>query len=123
MSCPSDIHASINENSSALVNWTFPVAIDNSNQAPQITVSPAGVTSPYTIYTSTGITYTATDASGNKDECSFQVFLEGQKIILNEEVYLRSRGLDWLKILWTERQSYPIKNATLPSTSPNFLKI
>ena len=105
MSCPSDIRASINENSSASVNWTFPVAIDNSNQAPQITVSPAGVTSPYTIYTSTFIAYTATDASGNKDECSFQVFLEGQKITLNEEAYLRSRGLDRLKILWTERQS------------------
>ena len=105
MSCPSDIRASINGNSSASVNWTFPVAIDNSNQAAQITVSPAGVTSPYTIYTSTVIAYTATDASGNKDECSFQVFLEGQKITLNEEAYLRSRGLDWLKILWTERQS------------------
>ena len=82
MSCPSDIRASINGNSSASVNWTFPVAIDNSNQAPQITVSPAGVTSPYTIYTSTVIAYTATDASGNKDECSFQVFLEGQKLPL-----------------------------------------
>ena len=80
MSCPSDIFASITKNSSASVNWTFPVAIDNSNQAPQITVSPAGVTSPYTFYTSTVITYTATDASGNKDECSFKVSLQGQKI-------------------------------------------
>ena len=80
MSCPSDIFASITENSSASVNWTFPVATDNSNQAPQITVSPVGVTSPYTFYTSTVITYTATDASGNKDKCSFEVFLKGQKI-------------------------------------------
>ena len=55
------------------------MATDNSNQAPQITVSPAGVTSPYTFYTSTVITYTATDASGNKDECSFEVSLQGQK--------------------------------------------
>ena len=81
MSCPSDIRASINDNSSASVNWTFPVATDNSNEAPQITVSPAGVTSPYTFYTSTVITYTATDASGNKDECSFEVSLQGQKIL------------------------------------------
>ncbi|CAH3141747.1 unnamed protein product [Porites lobata] len=76
MSCPSDIRASINDNSSASVNWTFPVATDNSNEAPQITVSPAGVTSPYTFYTSTVITYTATDASRNKDECSFEVSLQ-----------------------------------------------
>ena len=79
MSCPSDTFASITENLSVTVNWTFPVAIDNSNQAPQITVSPAGVTSPYTFYSSTVITYTATDASGNKDECSFKVALQGQK--------------------------------------------
>ena len=85
MSCPSDIRASINENSSALVNWTFPVATDNSNQAPQITVSPAGATSPYTFSLSTLITYTATDASGNKAECSFKVILQGQKVFLIEK--------------------------------------
>ena len=59
------------------------MATDNSNQAPHITVSPAGVTSPYTFYASTVITYTATDASGNKDDCSFEVSLQGQKILGN----------------------------------------
>ena len=56
------------------------MATDNSDQAPQITVSPVGVTSPHTFYSSTVITYTATDASGNMAECSFKVFLQGQKI-------------------------------------------
>ena len=78
MSCPSDIHASLNENSSASVNWTVPVALDNSNQVPQMTVSPRGITPPYTFHNNTIIVYTAKDASGNKKECSFRILLEGQ---------------------------------------------
>ena len=77
MSCPSDIRTSLSVNASALVNWKVPVALDNSNMAPQITVSPSGVTPPYTFYNNTLIVYTAKDASGNKKECSFRVLLEG----------------------------------------------
>ena len=77
LSCPSDIRANLGINSSVLVNWTIPVAVDNSNMAPQISVSPPGVAPPYTFYNNTNVVYTAKDPSGNKRKCSFKVLLEG----------------------------------------------
>ncbi|XP_015761109.1 PREDICTED: sushi, von Willebrand factor type A, EGF and pentraxin domain-containing protein 1-like isoform X1 [Acropora digitifera] len=76
LSCPSDIHANLGINSSVLVNWTIPVALDNSNMAPQISVSPPGVAPPYTFYSNTNVVYTAKDSSGNEKECSFRVLPE-----------------------------------------------
>ena len=77
LSCPSDIRANLGISSSVLVNWTIPVALDNSNMAPQISVSPPGVTPPYTFYNNTNIVYTAKDPSGLERKCSFRVLLEG----------------------------------------------
>lgn len=78
MRCPSDIRSSININSTALANWTEPVAMDNSNLEPTVTVIPAGITPPHTFNETTLVVYTATDESGNKDECKFKVMLEGK---------------------------------------------
>ncbi|XP_068737640.1 uncharacterized protein [Montipora capricornis] len=76
MSCPSDIHASLSVNSSASVNWTIPVAVDNSKVTPTMTVLPPGVAPPYTFLNTTLIVYTAKDAAGNERHCSFKVTLE-----------------------------------------------
>ena len=76
MRCPSDIRATINANATALVNWTQPVALDNSNLAPQVTVVPLGISPPHIFNKTTFIVYTARDASGNKEECSFKVVLD-----------------------------------------------
>ena len=77
LSCPSDIRTNVGVNSSVLVNWTIPVALDNSNMAPQISVSPLGVAPPYSFYNNTNVVYTAKDPSGNERKCSFRVLLEG----------------------------------------------
>jgi len=76
ISCPSDIRASININSTALVNWTEPVALDNSDLAPQVTVFPAGISPPHNFNKTTLVVYTARDSSGKEEECSFKVVLE-----------------------------------------------
>ena len=78
MSCPSDIRANINAHSTALVNWTKPVALDNSDLAPQVTVVPVGISAPHIFNRTTLIVYTARDASGNRGECSFRVVLIGE---------------------------------------------
>ena len=78
MRCPSDIRASINVNSTALANWTEPVALDNGNLGPQVTVAPPGISPPHKFNETTIVVYTARDASGNKKECSFKVVLEGE---------------------------------------------
>ena len=77
MRCPSDISANINLNATALLNWTEPVALDNSNLPPQLTVVPAGINPPHIFNKTTVIVYTARDASGNKKECSFRVVVKG----------------------------------------------
>lgn len=77
LSCPSDIRVSLSNTSSATLNWTIPIAVDNSKMKLVITVSPLGAIPPYTFHNSTLIVYTAIDAAGNKDECSFKVTLEG----------------------------------------------
>ncbi|XP_067016111.1 uncharacterized protein [Acropora muricata] len=76
LSCPSDIRANLGISSAVLVNWTIPVALDNSNTAPQISVSPPGVAPPYTFYNNTNIVYTAKDPRGLERKCSFRVLLE-----------------------------------------------
>ena len=78
MRCPSDIRANINENSTALVNWTEPVALDNSNMAPQLTIFPRGISPPHIFNDTVLVVYTARDASGNQKECSFRIILEGE---------------------------------------------
>jgi len=80
MSCPSDIRASIN-GSTALVNWTEPVALDNGDLPPQVTIVPEGISPPQTFNKTTLVVYTAMDSSGNKKECSFKVVLEGESEI------------------------------------------
>ena len=77
MRCPSDIRANIDANATALVNWTEPVPLDNSNLPPQVTVVPAGISPPHVFNKTTLIVYTAIDTSGNKRECSFRVVLKG----------------------------------------------
>jgi len=77
--CPSDVRANISEHSTALVNWTVPVALDNSKLSPNVTVVPAGISPPHIFNKTTLIVYTARDVSGNKNECSFRVVLEGEQ--------------------------------------------
>ena len=78
MNCPSDIRANISENSTALVNWIEPVAFDNSKLSPNVTVAPAGISPPHIFSKTTLVVYTARDASGNRNECSFRIVLEGE---------------------------------------------
>jgi len=78
MKCPSDIRAKINANATALVNWTEPVALDNGDLPPQVTVVPAEISPPHIFNKTTLIVYTARDASGNKKECSFRAVLKGE---------------------------------------------
>ena len=66
MGCPLDISVSLNENSTALANWSTPIALDNSNLAPQITISLRAVSLPHVFNGTTLVTYTAEDASGNR---------------------------------------------------------
>jgi len=61
-----------------LVNWTEPVALDNSDLAPQVTVFPAGISPPHNFNKTTLVVYTARDSSGKEEECSFKVVLEGE---------------------------------------------
>ena len=78
MGCPLDIRVSLNENSTALANWSTPIALDNSNLAAQIIVSLRTVSLPHVLNGTTLVTYTAEDASGNRKACSFWVILEGK---------------------------------------------
>ena len=80
MRCPFDIRANINENSTALVNWTQPFALDNSNRAPHVTITPPGISPPHVFNETALVVYTATDESGNKEECSFRIVLEGDSL-------------------------------------------
>ena len=62
----------------ALVNWTEPVATDNSGVAPTVT---SNYQSPQRFSQGTHvITYTAVDQSGNKATCTFTVYVTGNKI-------------------------------------------
>ncbi|KAJ7360012.1 hypothetical protein OS493_019099, partial [Desmophyllum pertusum] len=73
MRCPSDIRASI-LNSTALVNWTEPVALDNSNLAPEVTVRPPGISPPHIFNETTLVVYTAIDASGTRDSARLELY-------------------------------------------------
>ncbi|MFC2110852.1 HYR domain-containing protein [Bacteroidota bacterium] len=70
-SCTSDITQSTDAgNCSALVNWTAPIIIDNCTGATLTSTHTPG--SSFPIGTTT-VTYTATDASSNTANCSFNV--------------------------------------------------
>ena len=61
----------------ALVNWTEPVAIDNSGVAPTVT---SNYKSPQRFSQGAHvITYTAVDQSGNSAPCTFQVQVLGNE--------------------------------------------
>ena len=65
------------EKFSALVNWTEPVAIDNSGIAPTVT---SNYQPPQRFSQGSHvITYTAVDQSGNKATCAFTVNVVGKK--------------------------------------------
>ena len=74
LSCPSDIPVSPSK--STTTNWKIPVAQDNSNEDPEVTLS-LQITPPYTFTKDTVIVYTAKDARGNARNCSFKLLLEG----------------------------------------------
>lgn len=73
LSCPSDIPVSPSKATTA--NWKIPVAQDNSNEDPEVTLS-LQITPPYTFTKDTVIVYTAKDARGNARNCSFKLLLE-----------------------------------------------
>lgn len=74
LSCPSDIPVSPSKSTTA--NWKIPVAQDNSNEDPEVSLS-LQITPPYTFTKDTVIVYTAKDARGNARNCSFKLLLEG----------------------------------------------
>ena len=64
----------------ALVNWTDPVAVDNSGVAPIVT---SNYHSPQRFSQGSHvINYTALDQSGNKATCFFTVNVSGKKNLL-----------------------------------------
>ncbi|WP_254094638.1 HYR domain-containing protein [Dawidia soli] len=70
--CPTDIAVTTNATTcDAVVNWAPPTVTDNCDAAPVVTVSntPGSAFTPG-VHT---VTYEATDASGNKESCSFTV--------------------------------------------------
>ncbi|XP_063960800.1 mucin-17-like [Lytechinus pictus] len=69
--CPTDIVSIANLGSSSMVvSWIAPDATDNSGSVTVTVSTPSGSTFP--IGTTT-VTYTATDATGNTDSCSFDI--------------------------------------------------
>ena len=67
------------EKFTALVNWTTPVAIDNSGVAPTVT---SNYQSPQRFNQGTHvITYTAVDQSENKATCTFTVKVTGIRVL------------------------------------------
>ena len=77
LSCPLNIAVSLEKDSKAEANWTIPVAADNSNLAPIITVSPKGVHPPHSFSETTKVDYTAVDSAENIAKCSFKIEVEG----------------------------------------------
>ena len=80
VSCPRSLLLSYAEKGtfSALVNWTNPVATDNSGLTPKVT---SNFQSPQTFSQGNHvITYTAEDKSGNKATCTFTVKVIGISI-------------------------------------------
>ncbi|PFX23098.1 sushi, von Willebrand factor type A, EGF and pentraxin domain-containing protein 1-like isoform X2 [Stylophora pistillata] len=74
--CPSDIRVNLNANSTAMANWTVPVALDDSNVVPQVTVYPHGIKPPHVINETLFVEYKAKDPSGNVAKCSFRIIPE-----------------------------------------------
>ena len=72
-----DIAVSLEKNTKAEANWTIPVASDNSNLAPIITVLPKGVHPPHSFSETTRVDYIAVDSAGNIAKCSFKIEVEG----------------------------------------------
>ncbi|XP_041472957.1 hyalin isoform X48 [Lytechinus variegatus] len=69
--CPTDIVNNANPGSSSLVvSWIAPEATDNSGSVTVTVSTPSGSTFPVG---TTQVTYTATDAAGNTDSCSFDI--------------------------------------------------
>nr|XP_056705184.1 sushi, von Willebrand factor type A, EGF and pentraxin domain-containing protein 1 [Euleptes europaea] len=74
ISCPDDIEtATLEHQNSANISWEVPSANDNSGEEVSVQVTPA-FTPPYLFpIGEVGITYTATDKSGNQASCTFSV--------------------------------------------------
>ena len=75
---------------SAQVNWTEPIATDNSG-------FPPAVTSNYQPLQRLGqgthvIIYTAVDQSGNKATCSFTVKIKGKKVCYLNSFFVNQSG-------------------------------
>ncbi|KAL8203033.1 UNVERIFIED_CONTAM: Sushi, von Willebrand factor type A, EGF and pentraxin domain-containing protein 1 [Gekko kuhli] len=74
INCPDDIEsATLEHQNSANISWEVPSASDNSGEEVSVQVSPA-FTPPYLFpIGEVGITYTATDKSGNQASCTFSI--------------------------------------------------
>ncbi|MBT5419455.1 MAG: HYR domain-containing protein, partial [Candidatus Cloacimonetes bacterium] len=75
LSCPANINVPATSVSGAAVNYTLPTATDNCAATVTLVLGPASG-STFPIGTTT-VTYLATDASGNSDQCSFDVTVKG----------------------------------------------
>ena len=82
---------------SALVNWTEPVAIDNSGITPTVT---SNYQSPRRFSQGSHvITYTAVDQAGNKAACSFTVIVIGNKIFNVNNCFPVLVSIFWVELL------------------------
>lgn len=101
--CLSDINVGSDTSCKAIVNWSVPTAIDNcdvllitSNHTPGEAFS-SGITK---------VTYVATDNSGNKATCEFNVIVKNQSVpIINgcpQDITVETDQSGKAKVTWSE---------------------
>jgi hypothetical protein len=77
INCSSDIYANTSQGSNtAVVEWTLPVAMDNSGM---VTLTNDSIDSGMYPIGYTVVTYNATDSSGNLATCQFTVYVTGKR--------------------------------------------
>ncbi|XP_041473393.1 hyalin-like isoform X2 [Lytechinus variegatus] len=101
--CPENVSGTAQPGSSyAAVDFTLPVATDNSGMARLVSIS-SGPGSNFTVGT-TVVTATFQDPAGNSDSCSFAVVVDGE----NSTVTVSDLGNDFFELTWTNDISMDI---------------
>ena len=83
MQCPENVEVSANpDNDTTLVDWSVPVAVDNSGFIPNLSSDPALVPPARFPMGLTIVTYRAEDLSNNVAFCKFYVMVTGKTSFL-----------------------------------------
>ncbi|XP_063955696.1 hyalin-like isoform X1 [Lytechinus pictus] len=124
LTCPE----SLNVNNSALATWNVPIASDNSGKV--LLSSSHSPGSYFQINTSTEITYTAVDGSGNSATCSFNLTIvpDGSPEIMNCPSNINketSVGVTSTTVteLWTQEPTAISPSGSTVTPSSNFSRI